>query len=190
MQNNKFNFKEEWYFIRQDIVSYSISTFLYIILCLIKQMNLQSFLYSLFECLTFCVSFWFIRVKFDLTYHSDSWKTCKFWTRTMLCLGVFTLWILPIKYTLFNGLFVAFVCCLVLYLVAKHNKKDIYTMSENDLRQYGASKQLSEIQQDILCMRVLQHLRISEICEYYNYGRSTIKYHITEIKKKLNIDKI
>jgi hypothetical protein len=36
----------------------------------------------------------------------------------MLCSGVFILWILPIKYTLFNALAVAFVCCLILYLVA------------------------------------------------------------------------
>ncbi len=36
----------------------------------------------------------------------------------MLCTGVFVLWILPIPYSIFNGLFVAFACCLVLYLVA------------------------------------------------------------------------
>lgn len=67
---------------------------------------------------------------------------------------------------------------------------DIYKMTKDQLRSYGASKGLSELQQDILVFRVQDHLRISEICEYKNYGRSTIKYHINQIKKKLKIDKI
>ena len=36
----------------------------------------------------------------------------------MLCVGVTVLWSLPVPYSLFNGLIVAFGCCLVLYLVA------------------------------------------------------------------------
>ena len=36
----------------------------------------------------------------------------------MLCVGVFVLWILPIPYSIFNGLFVAFACCFILYLVS------------------------------------------------------------------------
>ena len=62
---------------------------------------------------------------------------------------------------------------------------DLYCMSETELRQYGASKGLSEVQQDILVMRIIEHLKISEICDYKHYGRTTIKYHIAEIKKKL-----
>lgn len=114
----KLTRKEEWYFIKQDINSYLISTILYIILCLIKQFTFQTVLYAIFDCFVFYVPFWFIRINFKDTYHSSSWKHCKMWTRIMLCSGVFVLWILPVKYSLFNGLFVAFVCCLILYLVA------------------------------------------------------------------------
>ena len=67
---------------------------------------------------------------------------------------------------------------------------DLYKMNENDSRQYGASKGLSELQQDIIVMRVIEHLKISEICCYRNYGRSTIKYHIAQIKQKLDIETI
>lgn len=115
---NKFTFRENWYFIRQDIVSYLMSTFLYVFLSLIKDFSIQSVGYALFDCLVFYLPFWYIRINFASTYHSDSWKHCKMWTRIMLCLGVFVLWVLPVEYSLFNGLFVAFACCLVLYLVS------------------------------------------------------------------------
>lgn len=114
----KFTLKEKWYFIKQDIVSYTMSTLLYIALCLITNFSWQSLFYAIFECMVFYLQFWYIRIKFDDTYHSSSWKHCKFWTRTMLCSGVTMLWFLPIKYTLFNALAVAFICCLTLYLVA------------------------------------------------------------------------
>lgn len=107
--------KEEWYFIRQDIHSYLMSTALYVGLCLIKEFTIHSAIYGIFECLVFYVPFWFIRINFADTYHSDSWSHCKMWTRVMLCSGVFAMWVLPIPYTLFNGLFVAFICCLILY---------------------------------------------------------------------------
>lgn len=70
------------------------------------------------------------------------------------------------------------------------DKPNVYKMSENELRQYGASKRLSELQLDILVYRVLNHLKIWEICDYIHYSRSNIKYHIVQIKKKLGIDNI
>jgi len=124
--------KEEWYFIRQDIHSYLISTGLYIGLCLMRKFTFQSAIYGFFDCLVFYLPFWFIRINFARTYHSDSWKHCKFWTRTMLCVGVSVLSILPIKYSLFNGLFVAFGCCLVLYLVALETDEKKRVKKENE----------------------------------------------------------
>ena len=115
---NKFTFRENWYFIRQDIVSYLMSTALYMGLCLCKDLSLHTIGYALFDCLVFYLPFWYIRINFASTYHSDSWKHCKMWTRIMLCLGAFILWVLPVRYSLFNGLLVAFACCLVLYLVS------------------------------------------------------------------------
>lgn len=128
--------KENWYFIRQDIVSYFISTILYIALCLIKEFSIHSAVYSMFDCLVFYLPFWYIRINFADTYHSDSWKHCKMWTRIMLCFGVFVLWVLPIPYSLFNGLFVAFGCCLILYLVSLEvNEKKRIKKENNKLTQ-------------------------------------------------------
>ena len=35
--------------------------------------------------------------------------------------------------------------------------------------------------------RVSDVIKISEICKYANYGRTTIKYHLGQIKRKLNL---
>ena len=118
---------DNWFFIRQDIVSYLISTILYITLCLSKNFTVHSFVYGLFDCLVFYLPFWYIRIAFSDTYHSDKWEHCRKWTRIMLCSGAIVMFILPFPYTVFNGLFVAFGCCLILYLVALevNEKKEI-----------------------------------------------------------------
>jgi len=128
----KFTTRENWYFIRQDIVSYSISTLEYLILCLIRNFHIQSVVYGIFDCLVFYLPFWYIRINFADTYHSDNWQHCKKWTRIMLCIGVFILWLLPVKYSLFNGLFVAFGCCLVLYLVSLEVNEKKRIIKENE----------------------------------------------------------
>ena len=126
----------------------------------------------------------------------------------MFYICVCQLLLFPINVTITGGIIVALIDCYILYLVQDYIElglgykqlqkeldaliysTEIYNMSENDLRQFGASKGLSETQQDILVDRVIEHLKISEICKYKHYGRTTIKYHIAEIKRKLNIDKI
>lgn len=67
---------------------------------------------------------------------------------------------------------------------------DIYKMTEDELRQYGASKGLSEVQQDILVFRVIEHMRICDIADYRKFCRPTVKYHLDKIKKKLKLDNI
>lgn len=142
---NKFTKSENWYFIRQDIVSYLISTFLYLFLCVCKEVSWHSVIYGFFDCLVYYLPFWYMRINFASTYHSDSWKHCKMWTRIMLCVGVFVLWVLPIKYSLFNGLFVAFGCCLILYLVSiEVNQKKMYQKQLSEL-QLEVAKIMSEI---------------------------------------------
>ena len=170
-KNKKFTFAEEWYFARQDIVSYSISTLIYVALSLVVQFSLQSFLYALFDCLVYYVSFWFIRINFDYTYHSDSWATCKFWTRTMLNTGVFALWILPIRYTMFNGLFVAWACCFVLYLIAvRATHKNIYAMTEQELYEHCRNRGLDDADCKIAKLIVIDRLKGEDL--YYSIGYS------------------
>ena len=191
--------KEKWYFIRQDIVSYLISTILYIGLCCIKSFSLRELLYSLFECLFFYVSFWYERIMFDLTYHSDRWKHCRFWTRTMLNIGVTILWMLPVRYSLFNGLLVSFICCLVLYLVAvevkekkeikseleKYTIKDIWQMNETELYERCIQCGLSDVDCKIANIIIIQRLKGKEFYEAINYSRSQSKRKRKEILNKL-----
>lgn len=196
MMKIKNSFKllyKNWYFIRQDIVSYGISTILYIFLCLISNYNIQSFIYGLFDCLFFYVSFWFIRVNFDSTYHSNKWSHCKLYTRLMLITGVFVLWILPIRFSLFNGLFIAFMCCFILYLVAvevdkkkalnnenkeltkRLNHKDIYSMNEEELYEHCRKCGLSEEDCKIAYFVVIERLKGKELYETINYSERQAK---------------
>ena len=154
----KLTRKEQWYFIKQDILSYLMATGWHIALCLITQFTFQSAIYGFFDCLVFYVPFWFIRINFSTTYHSDSWKHCKFWTRTMLFTGVTVLWLLPIKYSLFNGLFVAFGCCLVLYIAALQKDEKKRIKKENEELSVKIEELLKE-QQD-------PKIKVLKICEY------------------------
>lgn len=149
--------KENWYFIKQDIVSYLISTGLYVVLCLIRNFTFNSALYGFFECLVFYLPFWHIRVNFADTYHSDNWKHCKMWTRIMLCVGVFVLWLLPIKYSVFNGLLIAFGCCLVLYLVV---------LEVNDKKRIKAeNKQMQAVINELLNKQLNPKEKLLQVCE-------------------------
>lgn len=173
-------FKDEWFFIRQDIVSYSLSTALYLGLCLIRSFTLQTALYGIFECFVFYVPFWYIRINFAATYHSNNWNHCKMWTRIMLCVGVFVLWLLPIPYTLFNGLFVVFGCCLVLYLVALESSEKKRLIKENE----EMHRQITEL----LAKEVSPKDRLLQLCEEKCVSERDTKvavmYYIDRMKPK------
>jgi hypothetical protein len=177
MANKKFTWKEKWYFTKQDIVSYTMSSVLYVALCLMQQPSLSTFLYSIFDFMLYYTSFWFIRINFDLTYHSNSWATCKLWTRTMLCSGVFLLWILPIKYTLLNGLFVGFLCAFILYLIEYYRrpKPNIYAMSEDELYAHCRRRGLDDADCKIAYFMIIERLKGKELYEAIGYSERQTK---------------
>lgn len=200
---NKLSRKDEWYFTRQDIVTYLISTVLYLALCLIVDFSFQSFIYGLFECMLFYVSFWFIRINFDNTFHSDEWRKCKKYTRTMLVLGVFALWILPVEYSLFNSIAVAFVCCFILYLVAnetdekkalkiannelleRFNHKSIYAMNEQELYEHCRNCGLDDVECKIAYYVVIERLKGNELYEAVGYSEAQAKRKRKKILKAI-----
>lgn len=194
----KLTRKEEWYFIKQDIVSYLLSTSLYLVLCLIENFNIHSVIYGLFDCLVFYVPFWFIRINFSRTYHSNSWKHCKFWTRTMLCIGVFVLWLLPVEYSLFNGLFVAFGCCLVLYLVAletdekkmlKKENEELKFYIENLLLKYNNPKQKLLTICEELCINE-RDTKVAELYFIERFKPKQIWYWLIERKENMELESV
>lgn len=162
------------------------------------------------EAILFCISHTVIRMFFDKQYHAGTTFICLMITLTVAFFGI--AYTLPLSISLLSTIpmcffiaWIGYVCqdrvdqyvfCSKLqdeldnltFRLQIFKRIDVYQMSEENLRNYGASRQLSEIQQDILVMRIKEHLKISEICKYRNYGRTTIKYHIAQIKKKLEID--
>ena len=150
-----------------------------------------------------------IRKAFDKQFHFNKTAYCLSLTLAIIWFAIPIT--LPLAVSLLSSIPIAFGICFFgflaqdrLDLIAHNNylereitslideirlykQVDLYKLTEEELRQWGASQQLSEVQQDILCMRVLEHLKISEICKYHNYGRSTIKYHLGQIKQKLGI---
>ena len=167
---------------------------------------------KIIQAVMFSVAHIVIRKYFDKQYHCGTTAICMFTTLSIAFFGI--MYTFPLGLSLLSTIPICFLISWVGYVVqdridqitenkALQNEIDnlvgkikeyeninLYKMNETELRQYGASKLLSEIQQDILVMRVIEHLKISEICKYRNYGRTTIKYHIAEIKKKLNIGAI
>lgn len=132
---------------------------------------------------------------FPLTYHAKTDKGCIMFT--IACFSIAIIIALPIQLSIVASVLIGMGISTFLFflqyfldLIADQRQKEkecLYKMTETELRQHGASKGLTEIQQDILVHRIIEHLKISEICKYRNYGRTTIKYHIGEIKKKLNL---
>lgn len=135
------------------------------------------------------------RCVFPLTYHAKTDKGCIMFS--IACFSIAIIIALPINLSIEANVIVGMAISTFLFflqyfldLIAEQKAKEkdyLYKMTEIELRQHGASKGLSEIQQDILVHRIIENLKISKICEYRQYGRTTIKYHIGEIKKKLNL---
>lgn len=164
------------------------------------------------EAVMFAISHIIIRQNFNKQYHCGTTALCLITTLTIAFFGILTT--LPISISILSTIPICFLISWVGYVAQDRvdcrilNVKlqgeldsalsrikeleciDLYKMSETELRQYGACLGLSDIQQDILVHRVIDNLKISEICELRCYGRTTIKYHIKEIKQKLNIEKV
>lgn len=114
----------------------------------------------------------------------------------MLCLGVFILWILPIKYTLINAFVVALGCCLVLYLVAvevdekksllkQRENKNIYTMTEEEFYEYCKSKGISEYDTKIANVIFRKQIKGQELYDKIGYSKSQTLRIRKRLKAKL-----
>ena len=90
------------------------------------------------------------------------------------------LWLLPVRYSLFNGLFVAFACCLVLYLVSLEvNEKKLIKKQNEEL-----FNQIS----DLLDKQNNPKERLLKVCEEENISERDTKiavmYYIERMKPK------
>ena len=190
----------------RDFIKYQ----LWVYLLVIGSVALCSYIFNKWiEGIMFCIAHITIRRAFDKQFHFNKTAYCLSLTLAIIWFAIPIT--LPITVSLLSSIPVAFLICLfgfiaqdrielqlknkdleheltaIIVELDKYKQIDIYKMTQEELRQYGASQQLSEVQIDILCMRVFDHLKISEMCKYANYGRTTIKYHLGQIKQKLNL---
>ena len=98
----------------------------------------------------------------------------------MLCSGTFVLWLLPVKYSLFNGLFVALICNIVLQLVAIETDEKKRLKRENN--------QLLEEIETLLAKLEDPKTKILKICEDECISerdtKIAIMYYIDRMKPK------
>lgn len=113
-----------------------------------------------------------------------------------LVFGVAIHLMLPIQISIFSSVIVGILMNFILYKIQDYLdlKKqvaketiNIYTMTEDKLRKYAASKGLSEMMVDTLVLKVIHNYRWVEIRNERNYTRTGIDYHKQTIEKKLNI---
>ena len=145
-----------------------------------------------FEAIMFCVAHIVVRRVFDKQYHCGTTSMCTSLTLTIAFFGIAT--ILPVAISILSTIPIACFISWIGYiaqdridLLKQRKYEEIFMMTEEQLRELGRKNELSDIQQDILVHRLIDRWKISQICEYRKYGRTTIKYHIGEIKKKLNL---
>ena len=186
---------------------------LLIYITIFSSIALCSFIFNRWiEGIAFCISHFCIRKEFDRQFHFNKMAYCFILTEVIIWFAIPIT--LSISISLLSSIPVAFIICLVGYWAADRidlinytkrleaeinqliadtldiKKINLYKMTKEDLVQFCASQGLSETQINILCLRVYDHLRISEICEYCHYGRTTVKYHLSQIREKLNLKSI
>lgn len=161
------------------------------------------------EAFSLLVSFFTLRYKFDKTYHCSSTGLC-----TFISISIFWLAIpisLRVEYSFLCGIIISFIICLICYLVQcmvdnsnllkekdkqieylckelnKYANIDLYSMNEEELRNYARSKGLSEVIIDTLILKILHNYRWIDIMNERNYSKTAIRYHKKQIIEKLSI---
>ena len=149
---------------------------------------------SILKMVTFIISFNWIRYDYPTTFHSDSFKTCINLSIKMFCCGALFMIMFPINITIYGGLFSGIICCYILYVAGKTkdyivnlSTKDIYSMTEDELRNYAKSRHISENMIDTLVLRVIHNYKWTEIQQARNFTKDGIRYHKEQLNKKLNI---
>lgn len=118
---------------------------------------------------------------------------------------------LPLSVSLLSSIPVAFFICLFGYYVADRLKEieynrvlnqrvdellvkidmlenvKIFSMTEDELRNYAKSKGLSETICDTLALKVIHNYRWVDIQKELNFSKDGIRYHKEQIIKKLGV---
>ena len=112
--------------------------------------------------------------------------------------------VLPITNSLFGGLIAGFVVNYFANLIASNifreqekqelerlrsekHCKDVYSMSESELREYCREYNLDQIDEEIVVQRLVQHLKGQELYDKIGYSKPQMIRREKRIESKLNI---
>lgn len=143
------------------------------------------------EAVCFAISYLVLRYQFTDTYHCKTTFRCILATNTLVFVSIPV--ILPITSTMFGGLFVGFVVTGGLNLFASHlirekerielnalkqekRERDVYSMSEDELRDLCKSYNFDQIDEAIVIFRLIYHLKGQDLYDKIGYSkRETIR---------------
>lgn len=120
---------------------------------------------------------------------------CLFWSNVLFWVIISN--IMPISTSIFISVVASLSINTILYkfqdyIDLKENERkniiNIYSMSEDDLRNYAKSKGLGEMMIDTLVLRVVKNYKWVEIERERNYSKTAIRYHKKIICKSLNVE--
>lgn len=119
---------------------------------------------------------------------------CMFWSIFVFFVAINNL--LPLGVSLFSSVLISIAINFILYKIQdyidiKHEignqTINIYSMCEEDLRNYAKSKHISEQMIDTLILRVIHNYKWVEIQQERNFTKDGIRYHKEQLNKKLNV---
>ena len=152
------------------------------------------FIDKIIPCCALLVAYTAIRWCFPTTWHAKTTLSCICYSIIIFC--VCTTLALPISVSLLSSVVIALALTYILYKLQYYsdvilnraiNIDKIYSMTEDELRNYAKSKGLSEMIIDTLVLKVVHNYRWCDIRKERNYTRRGIDYHKEIIEKKLNI---
>ena len=146
------------------------------------------------EFVIIMVAYTLLRWCYPTTWHAKNTLWCMFYSITIFCIT--TTLSLPLSTSILSSIVLSLLLTYLLYRLqllvdSSLNKADnidlIYSMTEEDLRNYAKSKHISEQIIDTLILRVIHNYKWVEIQQQRNFTKDGIRYHKEQLNKKLNV---
>ena len=148
-----------------------------------------------FELVVILIAYTALRWCFPTTWHHKKTLNCICYSTIGFC--IFDTFTIPISVSLFGGVITGYLISLGLYLLQDYidtkiilkelTAKTIWTMPENELREYCKLKGIKRERIDFVVYTLIYHYKFAEIADKLGYALDTIKDWSEICKRKLNI---
>lgn len=154
------------------------------------------------EAVCFAISFCVFRYKFTNILHCNTTFRCMLLTNSFVC--IFVPVTVPLTSSLFGGLITGFAVNYIADLIASNiarqeerkelqqlreekRIRDIYSMSEEELRQYCKAYRLDFINEEIVVQRLIYHLKGQDLYRKIGYSKPQMIRREKYIEERLSI---